>query len=341
MKAAIVLEPGKLTVRDVAEPQIGDYDALCELLYGATCSGTDTHLIKGHFPWPIKYPTVLGHESVGRVVKVGPKVRHFKIGDLVTRVGTTPPDSSLNVTWGGFTQLGIAKDHWAMKRDGLPASQWSGYRINQVVPPGIDPIAATMIITLRETWSYTTRLGVKSGSTVLIVGSGGNGLAFAVHARNLGAARVVAVGSAAREAEFRAAGVHDYIDYHGDNLSTRIAAVQPDGFQFIIDAVGKTGLVDSVLPNLAAHGTVAIYGIDDYHNCSINPNLARGTFTLYRGGYDEEEAHEAITAQLRGGAIDAKLWFGDAAPYPLERIADAFDAVAKRRHIKAVIKLNA
>lgn len=340
MKAAIVLEPGKLIVRDVAEPQIGEYDALCELLYGATCSGTDTHLIHGQFPWPIKYPTVLGHESVGRVVKIGSKVRNYKIGDLVTRVGTTPPDASINVTWGGFTQKGVAKDHKAMKEDGRPASEWNGYRINQVVPPGIDPISATMIITLRETWSYITRLGVKKGSTVLIIGSGGNGLAFAVHCRNLGAASVVMVGSPGRSDEFRRAGVRDYLSYRDDNVTEKIKKNHPDGFDFIIDAVGKTGLVDRVLPTLKPGGAVAIYGIDDYYNCSINPNFARGTFTVFRGGYDEEEAHEAITQQMRSGAIDAKLWFGDAAPYPLEKIADAFDAVAKRRHVKAVIRLN-
>lgn len=340
MKAAIVLEPGKLTVRDVAAPQIGDYDALCELLYGATCSGTDTHLIHGHFPWPIKYPTILGHESVGRVIKVGAKVRNYKIGDLITRVGTTPPDANINVTWGGFTQLGVAKDHKAMKADGVPANQWNGHRVNQVVPPGIDPISATMIITLRETWSYITRLGVTKNSTVLIVGSGGNGLAFAVHARNLGASRIILVGSPGRESDFRAAGVHEFIDYRAADFNDRIKAAQPDGFQFLIDAVGKAGLVDQVLGHLAPQGTVAIYGIDDYHKCSINPNNARGTFTIFRGGYDEEEAHEAITQQMRSGAIDAKLWFGDAPAYPLDKITEAFDAVAKRRHIKAVIKLS-
>ena len=46
-------------------PEVGEYDALCDLLYGATCTGTDQHLIAGRFPWPVQYPTILGLESVG------------------------------------------------------------------------------------------------------------------------------------------------------------------------------------------------------------------------------------------------------------------------------------
>lgn len=86
MKAAIVERPGELSVREVAEPVMGDYDCLCENLYGATCSGTDLHLIQGRaMPFPVRYPLMLGHETIGRVVKVGAKVEAFSVDDLVTR----------------------------------------------------------------------------------------------------------------------------------------------------------------------------------------------------------------------------------------------------------------
>ena len=100
MKAAVVENAGHLVVRDIPMPHVGDYDALCEMLYGATCSATDSHLVEGRFPWPIHYPTVLGHESIGRVIRVGPRVRNFRIGDLVTRVGA-PPSEGVSVNWGG------------------------------------------------------------------------------------------------------------------------------------------------------------------------------------------------------------------------------------------------
>ena len=67
MKAAVVEKPGELVIREVSFPEVGEYDALCETLFGATCTGTDLHLIDGTLPWRQGYPLILGHESVGRV----------------------------------------------------------------------------------------------------------------------------------------------------------------------------------------------------------------------------------------------------------------------------------
>ena len=36
MKALVVEKPGTLSVRDVAEPPMGEYEARCEMLYGAS-----------------------------------------------------------------------------------------------------------------------------------------------------------------------------------------------------------------------------------------------------------------------------------------------------------------
>ena len=106
MKAAVVESPNKLVVKDIPEPSIGPYDVKCDVLYGAICTGTDRHIIEGAFPWPVQYPIVLGHESVGRVTEIGSKVRHIKVGDVITRIGTRPSEG-LGVTWGGFVEVAI------------------------------------------------------------------------------------------------------------------------------------------------------------------------------------------------------------------------------------------
>jgi len=85
-----------------------------------------------------------------------------------------------------------------MKEDGRPSAEWSAYRVNEIVPPDIDPAEATMLITWRETLSFIQRMGLRAGKSILIVGSGGNGLAFAAHAKNLGASAVAMIGSAER-----------------------------------------------------------------------------------------------------------------------------------------------
>ena len=338
MQAAVIERPNALVVRQVPMPQVGPYDALCELLYGATCSGTDQHLIRGEFPWPVHYPTILGHESIGRVIQIGPQVRNIHVGDLVTRVGA-PPSQGLSVNWGGFAQYGIARDHWAMRQDGVPDSEWRAHRVNQVLPPDSDPKAATMLITWRETWSYITRMGVGPGARAWVIGSGGNGLSFVAHAANLGAAQVVMIGSPGREREGRAAGAAVYLDYQADDLKARVAELPaPD---FVIDAVGRQGQIDLALPHLQPGGMVGIYGIDHLGQITINPHGARGTFTVYNGKYDEAEAHEAVMDLWRSGRLDASLWLDLEHPFPLQEIGQAMEAVRQRRLVKALVQLSA
>ena len=73
MKAVVLERPGVLSIQDFPVPRPGEYQVLCELLYGATCSGTDLHLIDNTFPWPVQYPGILGHESIGAWLRSGPR----------------------------------------------------------------------------------------------------------------------------------------------------------------------------------------------------------------------------------------------------------------------------
>jgi L-iditol 2-dehydrogenase len=343
MKAAIIERFGSITVREMPEPVLGDYDARCELLYGATCTGTDSHIIDGSFPWISPLPTVLGHESVGRVVELGRKVRHFRVGDLVTRVGTPPsPDGKISVTWGGFAEFGLAKDHWAMAADGLPAEQWQGSRVNQVLPAGIDPRVAPMFTTWRETLSWMLRCGVRAGASVLVVGSGGNGLSYAAHAVNLGCPVVAVAGAARLEKATRAlAHVTHYLDYKQADLTAALKQACPGGFDFIIDAVGQQGVAERVLPALKPQGVYSIYGLDGFGKLQLNPLAAPGPFTFHGpGDYDEAETHQRISEWVVQGKLDARLWYDPDHAYPLAAINDAFAAVRARQSVKALVRLR-
>ncbi len=342
MKAGIIEKFGSIVVRDIPDPDLGDYDALCQLLYGATCTGTDSHIIDGTFPWISPLPTVLGHESVGRVVALGKKVRNYRVGDIVTRVGTPPcPSVGISVTWGGFAQMGVAKDHWAMCADGLPANQWSSSRWNQIVPAGVDPKVAPMFTTWRETLSYMQRMGVRAGASVLVVGSGGNGLSYAAHAVNLGAACVAMAGSAAlADAAKAKTKLHIYVDYKAADLAAELNKANAAGFDFIIDAVGKTGVADRVLPCLKPGGKYGTYGLDNVGQIGANLTRARGAFTVHPCSYDEAETHQQVSEMVLQGKLDASLWYDMNRIYPLADIAGAFESVRTRRAPKALVQLN-
>ena len=83
MKAAVVESPGKLSLRNIKIPEVDDYSALVRMEMAAICNATDRKIKNGSFPDNIIYPTTLGHEGIGTVIKVGKKVKLYKVGDRV------------------------------------------------------------------------------------------------------------------------------------------------------------------------------------------------------------------------------------------------------------------
>ena len=66
--------PGRGSVV-VPDSRVGDYDAEVGMLWYGVCSSTDKMLCAGTFRGALSYPSVLGHESVGRVTAVGSGMR--------------------------------------------------------------------------------------------------------------------------------------------------------------------------------------------------------------------------------------------------------------------------
>ncbi len=336
MKAAVVEEAGVLKVRELPAPAMGDYEARCEMLYGSVCAGTDTHLVNFHLPFSswMKLPYILGHESVGRVTAVGAKVRSYKVGDVITRVGS-PAVGEVNSGWGGFAETGIATDWRAMQADGLTEG-WQDKTVQQVLPPDIDPAVGTLFITWRETLSYLTRMGVGANASVLVVGTGGNGLSFVSHARNLGAVQVTMAGAANRRREAELAGATAVVDYRAEDCWAQVKAAVPGGYDFVIDAVGKADVVARAQGCLKPGGTIGIYGLDECGKISLAPGR---TFTFYGGGYDEAETHEAVLAHYRAGRLNPAVWTDREQTFVLDDIGQALEAVATRRLVKPLVKL--
>ena len=227
-----------------------------------------------------------------------------------------------------------------MQADGVANDQWDSARVNQILPGEFDPAAATMVITWRETLSYLTRMGVEGGASVLVIGSGGNALAFTAHSANAGAARVVVLGSRLRESAARAAGATAYLDYKAADVPAALAGAAGGGFDFIIDAVGKTGAVDAVLAHLKPGGMVGIYGIDDYGDLEVDQSLAPGPVRINEADYDEPETHDRVVALIREGKLQARTWIDLDHPYPLAEINAAYQAARTRAAIKPLIKLS-
>jgi len=338
MKAAILQSPGVLEVRHVAEPVLGEYDALCATLCASVCNGTDHHAIQGDAFFKIPFPTILGHEGIGRVLETGTRVRNFQVGDLVTRiVNRLPPESGINAkdSWGSFAERGIVTDWQAMRDDGVAENVWRPHMIHQTLPPDADPLKNTMVITWRETLSFFNRFQARPDDSLLILGSGANALAFVEHARLAGLA-ITVCGSPARADLFRTAGARRFFSYRDDSLINAVKVAGP--FDIILDAVGKSAAANACLPAFKPQGKIGVYGLDAILDYRLDQTLVPNGFTYFDGTeYEEGTAHEAVLERIRKNQLDPGLYFSPEHVYPLERIHDALAASRERKVLKSVI----
>jgi 2-desacetyl-2-hydroxyethyl bacteriochlorophyllide A dehydrogenase len=346
MKAAVVHGPDQLGVETVPEPRIGDYEALTQVITCGVCTGTDSHILSGAFPYMQPYPFILGHESIGRVIEVGSKVRSFKPGDLVLRPVAVRPGEKLGdfgSVFGGYTELGIVADAQAISED-TPRGQMPRLPpfadAQQVVPPSFDPIDAGMLITFKETLSWMHKLGPLPGRDVLIFGTGPVGLCFTRIAKYLGARTVIAVGR--REARLdlaRQLGADAAVDTRRqDVLDATREITGGRGVDYVVEGIGDTSLFALGAKLVAPGGQVALYGAPAELNMTINWAGTAPDWKLSFIHPRESDVHTLALDLVRLGFIDLRSFVSHV--LPLERIGEAFQLIAAKQALKPVIQIT-
>ena len=334
IKGVIVKKPDVVEIKDdIILPAISDYEVLCRNLAGAVCTGTDLAIISGKNQ-DIKYPTILGHESVGRVVTTGPKVEYYKIGDIVTSpriLNVVGPDYHSN--WGGFCEYGIALDYKKMESDGYER-YLEMYYCNQVVPKEIDIDDAVMAITWSETYAYLERIDLRQNDRILLLGSGSVALSFAemLHLRGM---RVCIVGNRQYRERFESAGVSDYIDYTDCQTMERFRAENKLSFDCIIDAVGDKKTIENCLEMLKEHGKLCLYGLKDGNMYEYFRRKVEDRFFIYNESYSVKYSYEKVFEMFREKRLCSKQWIDKI--YELYDIQKAIDDLKKRKVMKVMI----
>lgn len=195
MKAFVVdkyKKKGALRLASLPEPELQDNDVLVRIKATAV-NQLDSKVRDGEFKLILPYrpPFVLGHDLAGTVVKVGSRVRRFKVGD---EVYARPRDHRVG-TFAEF--IAIDEADAALKPSNLSMSE-----------------AASVPLVGLTAWQALVEVGkIKPGQKVFIqAGSGGVGT-FAIQlAKHLGAA--VATTTSAENAELaRSLGADVVIDY--------------------------------------------------------------------------------------------------------------------------------
>jgi len=336
MKALLVTGIGKLSLEDIPLPLLRPYEALVMVEACGICNSTDHKLLMGQF-FSGSFPMALGHESVGKIVRLGEKVRNFGLGQRILRSVLfdhhIPGGRS---TWGGFAEYAVVVDARAMREDQADESEhWSAAK-QQVVPETISPAQAAAMITLKESLSCLENLGVQSGSSVAVVGTGPVGQAFAFEARLLGAAAVTVFGRRIDwQSRFAELGIQEYVvgETWPGSVAERIAA---GGFDFVIEAVGSQPALRKALKLAGRQGKVGLYGVTP-EGAPWDPG-ERSHPQVCEPRVEEADVHDQMLGWVAEGKVNLDNWYS--AILPWTEFARGFELVEQQHSAKVILSME-
>ncbi|HEX2607037.1 MAG TPA: zinc-dependent alcohol dehydrogenase [Flavisolibacter sp.] len=263
MKAAVFHKIGDISVDNVPDPKIEEQDDIILKVTSTAICGSDLHIYDGFVPQ--LRDEVLGHEFMGVVEEVGPKVTRVKKGDRVVVPFTIACGTCFFCAQGYHPNCmhtnpkmyGPEGDLAKGKGGGMfgYTDMYGGYNGGQaeyvrvpkanagpkIIPDGLDDDQVLFLTDIFPTgWSAVKWGKVKPGDTVVIFGSGPVGLMAQKAAWLNGAERVIAVDPLAYRLD-KAVQVNgvDVLDANDDDLMEKIREMTGGrGADVAIDAVG-------------------------------------------------------------------------------------------------------
>lgn len=343
VKTLVVEQDGALVVKEVAEPEIEEYQALVRVLACGVCNGTDLKIIHGKFKGVNGYPAMLGHEAVGEVVKLGAKVRSFQLGDRVLLPFVENPIDGISSAWGAFSQYAVIGDRVVAAELGYGIGTKGfneSYYAQTIVSDGMDPVDASMIITFREVLLGIKEFGIKANDKVLVFGAGPVGLCFTKFCHLLGCQTVVTLDIVeSKLADAKAAGAHHALLSSASDLAEQLREICPEGFGHVVDAVGVNGIINQAMGYISNGGKICVYGISptlkmelDWSAAPYNWQLLFHQFPDKAGEY---QANAQILNWIDAGVLHPRDFISDV--FDFDHILDAFRLVEERKALKKVV----
>ena len=321
MRAIVVdrlMEPRDLRVAETAEPELRP-GTLAVDVKAAGCNFFDILMAQGRYQVKPPFPFVPGAELAGVVSAIGAEVDDFRIGDRVlASVGT-----------GAFAEQAVvpARAAWRMP---------SGMTFEEG--------AALPIVYPTSYAALVLRARLQPGETLLVhAAAGGVGLAAVQIGKALGARVLATAGGPEKLAIAREAGADVCIDYGRDDWVEAVkAATQGRGADVIYDSVGGD-ILDQSLKCIAWSGRLLVIGFAGGRIPEIKANRILlkniSVVGLHWGAY---AIHEPARIPEVFGALFRMYEQGTIRPvicqrYPLERTADALEALGSRRTYGKVV----
>jgi 2-desacetyl-2-hydroxyethyl bacteriochlorophyllide A dehydrogenase len=242
MKAVVIDEPNKVSVKAIADPEPGPTDAIVKVEACGIC-GTDIHVLHGEFE-PTRYPIVPGHEFCGEVVAVGSEVRNVKNGDFVA------VDPSLYCGHCRMCRAGRFNlcENW---NELVVVPSANAFPLNADIPRNW----GTLVEPLSCAVHGLDQIEPRPADAYLIYGAGTMGLLLAQLVKHSGASRLDMIDTNRARHDLAKRLAADRVAVSADELD------RPQGWDVVIDATGVVPAIEDGLRRVARGGTFLMFGV--------------------------------------------------------------------------------
>ena len=357
MKAWVLGNPDELKLVDKPVPQPGAAEVLVRIDAIAVCA-TDLEIIHSGPPAliqggaPFNKNFTPGHEYMGTVVKLGPGVDEFDIGDRVTveiHAGCGRCERCREGMYTACTNYGMNygdrnKGHRAngFTTDGGFA-QFAINNINTMVhvPDDMSDEEATLVVTAGTAmYGLDVMGGLIAGQTVVVMGPGPIGLMGVGVAKALGAQPVILTGTRDNRLEIgRKLGADHVINVRNEDAVEAVKRItRGKGAHYVLECSGAPTAVNEAAHMLNRGGRICLAAFPHEPALVDVAYLVRNNIYLFGIRGEGKSATHRAAAFMAQKRFDAKLIHTHTFPladvptaikYARERIDDAIKVVVK------------
>jgi len=353
MKAWVLGGPEELTMVEKPVPEPGPAEVLLRIDAIAVCA-TDIEIIKHGLPAmidggsPFNRNFTPGHEYMGTVVRLGPSVDEFQIGDRVAVEVHAGCGRCQRCREGMYTSC----LNYGLRRKGHRANGFSTdggfaqYAVNHVntmihIPDEMTDEEATLIVTAGTAmYGLDVMGGIIAGEGVVVIGPGPIGLMGVGVAKALGASPVILTGTRdQRLAMGRRLGADEVVNVTAEPVVEAVQRITGGkGVQYVLECSGAPNALNEAAQMVNRGGRICLAAFPADPVPVDLAYLVRNNIYVFgiRGeGRSATHRAAALMAQRR---FDAKMIHThtfplDAVPtaikYARERIEDAIKVVVK------------
>lgn len=328
MRQAVMVSPGVIEFREVAEPRLAAGEVLIRVKRIGIC-GSDIHVNHGLHPFT-SYPVVQGHEFSGAVEAVGEGVTGLRPGDKVTATpqvvcGRCRPClrgdyhicDSLKVQ--GFQAPGCAQDLFltsASKTLRLPDE----FTFEQGAM--VEPTAVAV--------HAVSRAGDVSGKNAVVLGAGPIGNLVAQVARAGGGNVLVTDLSGFRLGIAQQCGLANTSNAGQESLATAAARVfGEEGFEIALECVGVEATLSAAIDAIGKGGRIVVVGVfGEKPRVAVGLVQDRELMLMGTLMYRYQDYERAVKLMSSGEVVTSPL---ESAHFPFEKYADAYEFIDRHR----------